>query len=66
MKTYLPALPEVIELEIEEITLYGLPEDDTFEVGGYDEFQMLAEHQAIKAQQKAKQHRELRRDLRAA
>lgn len=45
---YLPALPEVIELDMDALA----PEDHSFEYGSLDEFQMKAEVQA------AQQHRQ--------
>lgn len=50
---YLPALPNVIELDLEALC----PEEDTLEVGGYEEFQMKAEMQAVRQRQKIKMNR---------
>lgn len=58
MTTHLPALPEEIILTDEQM---GLEPITDLEIGGYDEFQMLAEHQMIKERTAAKQHREARR-----
>ena len=53
----LPNVPELIILSAEEMGL----EDDHFEYGGYDEFQMLAEVKALRERTAMKQQREMHR-----
>lgn len=54
----LPNVPELIILSAEEM---GIEEDPNFEIGGYDEFQMLAEVKALRERMRIKQSREAHR-----
>jgi len=53
MSHQLPALPDVIELDLEALN----PDDDSIEFGGYEEFQFRAELDAVRQRQKIKMNR---------